>query len=111
MPFFAARIIAKDGVVVAEHVPVWIHVFSEGRQEWWDGSFELPAIQFLPYHSTYTLHLADGRQGMIKNITPFIRGENLTVYFEGSGPLTHKHGGGREAGTWLLDRGDTTNAS
>jgi len=92
LPFFPARLLSKDGVVVAEQVPVWIQVFREGHQERWDGSFEVPAIQFLPYHSTYTLRFADGRQGTITNITPIIRGENLTVYFEGSGPLAQEHG-------------------
>ena len=100
LPFFPARIISKDGVVVAEHVAAWIHVFREGRQKRWAGSFEVPAIQFLPYHSTYTLRLADGRQGTIIHIAPIIRGENLTVYFEGSGPLAQEHGGGREARRW-----------
>jgi hypothetical protein len=97
LPFFPARILSKDGVVVGEHVPVWIHVFREGHQERWDGSFEVPAIQFLPYDSTYTLRFADGRQGTIIHIMPIIRGENLTVYFEGSGPLAQKHEGDGEA--------------
>jgi hypothetical protein len=97
LPFVPGRIISKDGIVVAEQVPVWIHEFREGHQERWAGSFEVPAIQFLPYQSTYTLRLADGRQGTIIHITPIIRGENLTVYFEGRGPLTKEHEGGGEA--------------
>ena len=87
MAFFSARITCKDGVVVAENVSVWIHVFRDGDRELWDGSFELPAVQFTAYLSTYQIHLADGRQGKIVNLNSFIRGDNLTVYFEGSGPL------------------------
>jgi len=85
MAFFPARILAKDGVVIAEDVPVWITFFRMRNQDAWDGHFEIPVRPFPP--DPYRIHLGDGRKGKIAHITSLIHGENLIVYFEGNGPL------------------------
>ena len=86
MAFYTARILAKDGGVIAEDVEVWITFFRHGNQEAWDGSFEVPITTSLTHH-TYGIQLFDGREGKITNITTLLRGDNILVYFEGSGPL------------------------
>ena len=86
MAFFTARIISKDGGVIAENVEVWIIFFRHGNEEAWDGSFEVPITTPLTHH-TYHIQLLDGREGTITNLTSLLRGDNILVYFEGSGPL------------------------
>lgn len=86
MVFFPARILSKDGGVIAEGVDVWIAFFRRRDQTAWDGSFEVPVTTPLTHH-TYRIQLLDGREGKITNITPLLRGDNMVVYFEGSGPL------------------------
>jgi hypothetical protein len=86
MAFFTARILSKDGGVIADNVEVWILFFCHGNQESWDGSFEVPVTTPLTYQ-TYRIQLFDGREGQITNITTLLRGDNILVYFEGSGPL------------------------
>ncbi len=87
MAFFRGRILLNDGVVVANHIEIWINACRYGTQEYWDGSFEVPVVTALSAPA-YRLHLADGREGNITNIATRISGENVMVYFEGSGPLT-----------------------
>lgn len=86
MAFFTARIISKDGGVIAENVGVWIIFFHHGNEEAWDGSFEVPITTPLTHH-TYRIQLLDGREGKITNLTTLLRGDNILVYFEGSGRL------------------------
>ena len=86
MAFFTARILSKDGVVIADDVEVWIRFFRLGNTGMWDGSFEVPATTPLSAH-TYRIQLADGREGEITNITARIFSDNIMVYFEGDGPL------------------------
>ena len=86
MPFVAGRILTHDGMVVAEHVEIWINTFRCGTHDAWDGSFEVPVVPALSAPA-YHLQLADGREGTMTNITTRISGENVTVSFEGSGPL------------------------
>jgi hypothetical protein len=86
MAFFTARILSKDGGVIAENVEVWIIFFRHGNEEAWDGSFEVPITTPLA-DPTYRIQLSDGREGTMTNLTPLLRGENMVVYFEGSGPL------------------------
>jgi len=87
MAFFTGRILLNDELVIANYVEIWINACRYERQEHWDGSFEVPVVTALSAPA-YRLHLADGREGNITNITTRISGENVTVYFEGSGPLT-----------------------
>ena len=86
MAFFTARILAKDGGVIAEDIEVWIQCFRLGEAEQWAGSLEVPVTTPLTQH-TYRLQLTDGREGRISHMTTQIRGENIMVYFEGRGAL------------------------
>ena len=86
MAFFTARILSKDGVVIAEDVEVWINFFRVSDEPRWDGSLEVPVTTPLA-PLTYRLQLVDGREGIIANIAAQIRGDNIVVYFEGQGPL------------------------
>src|SRR2546423_4744886 len=86
MSFVLARILTKDGVVVAEDVPVWMTFFRLGNGPRWDGSFEVPATTLFS-EPTYQLQLHDGRQGTITQINAWMKDENITVYFAGQGPL------------------------
>ena len=86
MAFFTARILSKDGVVIAEDVEAWIHFFRLGSVARWAGSFEVPVTTPLTQH-TYRIQLTDGREGLISDITTQMRGDNIAVYFEGKGPL------------------------
>ena len=52
MTFFTARILSKDGVVIADDIEVWIHFFRVGSVEMWAGSFEVPVTTPLS-QSTY----------------------------------------------------------
>ena len=87
MALFSGRILSKDGRVVADHVEIRINLCRIGTQDHWDGSCEVPVVTALsaPAHR---LHLADGREGSITQLTTRIRGENSAVFFAGSGPLT-----------------------
>ncbi len=86
MAFFTARILSKDGVVIAEDIEIWIHFFRLGNVDMWAGSFEIPVTTPLA-QSTYRIQLTDGREGLITDITTHMRGDNIAVYFEGKGPL------------------------
>lgn len=86
MTVFTARILSKDHVVIADDVEVWINFFRHENQERWDGSVSVPVTTSLTHH-TYRIQLADGREGKITHLTPQLTGDNITVYFEGSGPL------------------------
>src|SRR5205823_12392363 len=61
MVFFPARILSKDGGVIAEGVDVWIAFFRRRDQIAWDGSFEVPVTTPLTHH-TYRIQLLDGRE-------------------------------------------------
>jgi hypothetical protein len=86
MAFSTARILSKDGTVIAENIEIWIAFFHRRNQEVWDGSFEVPITTPLTYH-TYRIQLSDGREGRITNLTTMLRGDNIAIFFEGSGPL------------------------
>ena len=84
MAFFTARILSKDGGVIAEDIEVWIQVFRLGEVDTWSGSLEVPVTT--PFtQRTYRLQLTDGREGRISQITTQLRGDNIVVYFEGRG--------------------------
>ena len=51
MAFFTARILSKDGGVIADNVEVWILFFRHENQESWDGSFEAPVTTPLTYQT------------------------------------------------------------
>ena len=87
MAFVIGRMLSKDGRVVLEHGEIWISLFRFGTQESWDGSFEAPIVPALHAPASH-LHLADGRAGTMTHLRRWIKGENLMVSFQGSGPLT-----------------------
>ena len=87
MAFVNGRILSNDGRVIVEQSEIWISLFRFGTQEYWDGSFEVPVVPALNA-PVYRLHLADGREGTITHLRRWIKGENIMVYFQGSGPLT-----------------------
>jgi hypothetical protein len=86
MAFFTARILSKDGMIIAEEVEVWIQCFRLGNMERWAGSFEVPVTTPMTQR-TYRIQLTDGRQGLIGDVTTQIRGDNIVVYFEGKDAL------------------------
>ena len=45
MPVFSARILSKDGAVVAEAVEVWMDVVRRDHWEEWYGSFDIALDQ------------------------------------------------------------------
>ncbi len=87
MAFFTCRILSKDSGVRVEHGEIWISLFRFGTQESWDGSFEAPTVSALHAPASH-LHLADGRAGTMTHLRRWIKGENIMVSFQGSGPLT-----------------------
>ena len=86
MAFFTARILSKDGVIIAEDIEIWIHAFRLGNVDMWSGSFEIPVTTPLT-QNTYRIQLIDGREGIITDVTTHMRGDNIAVYFEGKGLL------------------------
>ena len=86
MAFFTGRILSNDGGVIFEQREIWISAFRFGTQEYWDGSFEAPVVPGLNA-PVYRLHLADGREGTMTHLRRWIKGENILVSFQGSGPL------------------------
>ena len=92
MAFSLARILSKDGEVLAEDVLIWITFFRRGNTQGWDGSFTVPTTVSI-IDDAYQVQLDDGRQGTITNINAWITDDSIAsdsmtvVYFEGQGPL------------------------
>lgn len=87
MAFFTGCILSLNGRVIVEYVEIWINTFRFGTQDSWYGSFEASVIPALNAPA-YRLQLADGRERHITPLATWLRGDNVMVYFEGSGPLT-----------------------
>jgi hypothetical protein len=87
MSLFSARILSKDGVVVAEAVEVWMDVVRREHWEEWYGSFDLALDQQEAMRLTVChMHLADGRSGEIM-ITGISGSEKIHYTFQGLGVI------------------------
>jgi len=84
MEFFPARILSRDGAVVADDVEIMLHFFRFGEEEKWGGSFEVPATTAMTQH-IYRIQLTNGRTGFMRVLATQRRGNNLAVYYEGAG--------------------------
>ena len=87
MPLFSARILSKDGAVIAETVEVWMDIVRREHGEEWYGSFEIALAQQEVMHLTVCqMQLADGRLGEIM-ITDISGSEKIHYVFQGLGSV------------------------
>jgi hypothetical protein len=87
MSVFSARILSKDGVVVAETVEIWMDIVRREQWEEWYGSFDVSLEQHEVLGLTvYHVQLADGRIGEIM-ITDISGSEKIHYVFQGLGAV------------------------
>jgi hypothetical protein len=85
MDFFLGRLLTKNGMVIAEHVEIWINTSHCEMQDYWDGTFVAPVVPALRAPASH-LQRADRREGTMATITTRISGENVTVSCQASSP-------------------------